>query len=229
MRPRQLRSALACALVSITAVLALAGPASAAAPASKRREPDPVALFAADALTALAGVSAARAAHQVDRMGVSLDLGVTEVDRATTAYTEALVRLATLVSPRAESTAPSTLAATWTATSDARMTVVLSALSQVGTPYRWLGSTPGHFDCSGLVQWSWSQVGVALPRAARSQIRATVKRTPNELKAGDIVYHRDHVSLYLGLGTAVVSAPRTGKLVEIRDWGRETKFGSPLT
>jgi cell wall-associated NlpC family hydrolase len=109
------------------------------------------------------------------------------------------------------------------------MIVVLSALAQVGTPYRFAGASPGAFDCSGLVQWAWSQVGVSLPRSARSQMRASAVRKSFELRAGDLVYHYDHVSMYLGAGNAIVNAPQTGKRVEIRDWGRETKFGSPIT
>jgi cell wall-associated NlpC family hydrolase len=212
------------------ALLALAGPAEAAAPAKKKRDPDPVALLATDALSALGVLHAARAAHQVDPTGFGLEVGIEEVDGATSAYTQALARLADAVSPRAASTSASTLAPIWASTSEARMTVVLSALAQVGTPYRYAGASPGAFDCSGLVQWAWSQVGVSLPRSARSQITSAAARKSFELKAGDIVYHRNHVSMYLGAGTAIVNAPETGKRVEVRDWGRrDTKFGSPLT
>jgi cell wall-associated NlpC family hydrolase len=228
MRPHQFRSALACALVGLMAVLAFAGPAEAAS-AAKKRDPDPVALLATDALSALSVLNSARAAHQVDLAGVGVEVGIDEVDFARSAYTQALARLADAVSPHAASTVPSTLAAIWVSTSDARMTVVLSALAQVGTPYRYAGAAPGAFDCSGLVQWSWSQVGVSLPRSARSQITMAAARKSFELKAGDIVYHRDHVSMYLGAGNAIVNAPQTGKRVEVRDWGRETKFGSPIT
>ena len=229
MRPHQLRSALACALVVLLAVLGLAGRADAA-PAGKNRPPDPVSLLATDALSALSVLHAARAAHQVDPTGPGLELGVDAVDSATSAYAQALARLAEAVSPRAATTVPSTLAAIWTSTSEARMTVVLSALAQVGTPYRYAGAAPGAFDCSGLVQWSWSQVGVSLPRSARSQITVAAARKSYELKAGDIVYHRNHVSMYLGAGNAIVNAPETGKRVEVRDWGRrDTKFGSPIT
>ena len=229
MRPHKLRSVLACALIVIMAVLALAGPADAASSA-KKRDPDPVALLATDALSALSVLNSARAAHQVDLTRVGLEVGMDEVDFATSAYTQALARLAEAVSPRAASTGPSTLAAIWVSTSEARMTVVLSALAQVGTPYRYGGVEPGAFDCSGLVQWAWSQVGVSLPRSARSQITAAAARKSFELKAGDIVYHKNHVSMYLGAGNAIVNAPETGKRVEVRDWGRrDTKFGSPLT
>ncbi|PZS19298.1 MAG: hypothetical protein DLM60_10440, partial [Pseudonocardiales bacterium] len=46
-----------------------------------------------------------------------------------------------------------------------------AALSQRGTRYRSGGSGPGGFDCSGLVQWSYRQAGLHLPRTAAAQSR----------------------------------------------------------
>ena len=46
-----------------------------------------------------------------------------------------------------------------------------TAQSAVGTPYRPGGDSPKTgFDCSGLVCWSYEQVGIQLPRSARDQI-----------------------------------------------------------
>ena len=46
-----------------------------------------------------------------------------------------------------------------------------AAASRVGYPYVWGGSGPTTFDCSGLVQWSFAQAGVVMPRVAADQAR----------------------------------------------------------
>ncbi|MGH9157664.1 MAG: C40 family peptidase [Acidimicrobiales bacterium] len=49
--------------------------------------------------------------------------------------------------------------------------VIAAAMTQLGVPYRWGGTTPGvGFDCSGLVQWAFAQAGVTLPRTTSQQI-----------------------------------------------------------
>ena len=59
--------------------------------------------------------------------------------------------------------------------------VVDTALSFQGTPYRAAGADPSGFDCSGLVQYVFWQHGVAMPRTVAEQFRAgrQVERRPN--------------------------------------------------
>src|SRR5690606_18218088 len=67
--------------------------------------------------------------------------------------------------------------------------VVQLAASQIGKPYVWGGASPEtSFDCSGLVQWTYRQIGISVPRTAQQQFNATVRLTPEQLQSGDLVF-----------------------------------------
>ncbi|MBB6120909.1 C40 family peptidase [Nocardiopsis algeriensis] len=96
-----------------------------------------------------------------------------------------------------------------------------AAESQKGAPYVWGGSGPGGFDCSGLVQWSFAQAGVDLPRVADAQTRAGTRIGYSSAERGDILYWSDggsayHVAIYLGNGR-MIDAPHSGEQVRERD------------
>lgn len=77
-----------------------------------------------------------------------------------------------------------------------------AALSQVGTPYVWGGTTPAGFDCSGFVQWAYQQAGVELPRTAEEQaIGQSV--AAEQLQPGDLAVWDGHVAMYIGDGMMV--------------------------
>src|SRR5438445_11937450 len=62
----------------------------------------------------------------------------------------------------------------------------------VGKPYRYGGSTPAKgFDCSGLVQYSFRQAGVALPRDTEQQRRASASIRVSSLRRGDLVFFNE--------------------------------------
>jgi cell wall-associated NlpC family hydrolase len=96
--------------------------------------------------------------------------------------------------------------------------VVSIALQYLGIPYEWGGVTPQGFDCSGLVQYVFAQVGVSLPHYTVSQwnYAGAVPVAPNELQPGDLVFFNglDHVGIYLGYGY-FVDAPHAGASVRI--------------
>jgi cell wall-associated NlpC family hydrolase len=93
-------------------------------------------------------------------------------------------------------------------------------LGQIGVPYRWGGSAPGGFDCSGLVYWAYRELGITLPRVAEDQARVGVPVAPGELQPGDVVFFADssgyvhHEGLYIG-GGRMVHAPQSGEAVRI--------------
>lgn len=90
------------------------------------------------------------------------------------------------------------------------------AMLTLGTPYRYGGTTPAGFDCSGLMLWAWNLAGVQLPRTAAEQRSATRSITRGELQIGDLVfsYGTGHVGMYIG-NDQMVHSPRTGKSVEV--------------
>ncbi|MFC7545083.1 NlpC/P60 family protein [Plantactinospora sp. GCM10030261] len=96
-------------------------------------------------------------------------------------------------------------------------TAVRFAHAQLGKPYRWGGSGPDGFDCSGLTSAAWAAAGVRLPHNAARQWRAVSRVSRTQLRPGDLVfYYADihHVGLYVGSGK-VIHAPRTGERIRI--------------
>jgi cell wall-associated NlpC family hydrolase len=102
-------------------------------------------------------------------------------------------------------------------------TMLKAAMSRRGLPYVWGAAGPESFDCSGLVQWSFAQAGVVMPRVAADQARSGPAVPVSQLAPGDLLfYHTDptapgyisHVAIYLGNGW-MIQAPEPGRDVEV--------------
>ena len=75
--------------------------------------------------------------------------------------------------------------------------------SQAGKPYEWGGTGPNAYDCSGLVQWAFRQVGIALPRTTWEQARAGSAVPFGSMMPGDVVIVNadgSHEGIYAGGG-----------------------------
>lgn len=92
---------------------------------------------------------------------------------------------------------------------------VRHALTQLGVPYRWGGTTPGiGLDCSGLTQWAYGEAGLNIPRLAQEQdIGAAV--ASDSVLPGDLAVWDGHVAMIVGDGT-MVEAGDPVKLSPIR-------------
>ncbi len=104
---------------------------------------------------------------------------------------------------------------------DAGRRAVDEAMAQLGVRYRYGGSTPDGFDCSGLVQYAYQRAGIALPRESREQRRRSTPLVGRAaLAPGDLLFfHRGrggalHVGLYVG-DNRFVHAPSRGKGVRV--------------
>ncbi|MFJ2770143.1 NlpC/P60 family protein [Streptomyces sp. NPDC087300] len=102
------------------------------------------------------------------------------------------------------------------AASSSRAAAALAAArSAVGRPYVWGANGPSGFDCSGLMQWSYGQAGVGLPRTSQAQRYAGRQVPLSQARPGDLVAYRDdasHIGMYMGNGQ-VVHAPYPGAAV----------------
>jgi cell wall-associated NlpC family hydrolase len=119
--------------------------------------------------------------------------------------------------------------AEWGAVDAPKQHALLSAMSQIGVPYRSRMSKPGRgFDCSGLVLFAYSQAGIGLPRSSRDQIRAATQIDRATLEPGDLVYYPGHISMYLG-DDFVIHSPQPGQEVEVREmFDRSLRYGDAV-
>lgn len=93
---------------------------------------------------------------------------------------------------------------------------VAIARKMIGVPYRWGGSSPSGFDCSGLVMWAYGRLAVQLPHSSYELFRLGRQVGRWAMKPGDLVffYGAGHVGIYLGHGK-FVHATHTGDHVRI--------------
>ncbi len=105
-----------------------------------------------------------------------------------------------------------------------RRMVCDNALSMIGVPYLWGGSSACGIDCSGLAQWSYRTAGISILRDAHEQYQEERKVEPPFLP-GDLVFYFEeengvrrisHVSISLG-GWVVIHSSRKYDGVYISD------------
>jgi len=99
------------------------------------------------------------------------------------------------------------------------------ALQQVGVPYRYGGSTPSGFDCSGLVHYSYASAGKSVPRTTTALWAELAPIQNHDMRVGDLLFFKisgkmSHVGMYLGNGR-FVHAPSSGKTVSVESLGSD--------
>lgn len=106
--------------------------------------------------------------------------------------------------------------------------LVQLAYSLVGSPYVSGGNTPAGFDCSGFVQYVYSQIGISVSRSSTTQINDGVAVSYENAMPGDILSWgyvdgvATHSAIYVGEGKMIHSTnPRQGVIVsDVAGWTR---------
>jgi cell wall-associated NlpC family hydrolase len=105
--------------------------------------------------------------------------------------------------------------------------------AQIGrTPWVFQGSSPRAWDCSGLVKWTYAQIGVDLYHSASTQRDSGTIVT--EPKLGDLVSFNYrgwsrayHVGIYLGPDQMIHSGGKPGdrtEIISISEWAEDNNF-----
>lgn len=88
-----------------------------------------------------------------------------------------------------------------------RDNLVKSAMSYIGTQYRWGGKSPLGIDCSGLCSMAYMLNGIIIYRDAKIKEKFPVKEICfDKAKKGDLLYFKGHIAMYLGNGRYIHSS-----------------------
>ncbi|TDE27105.1 peptidoglycan endopeptidase [Actinomadura sp. 6K520] len=94
------------------------------------------------------------------------------------------------------------------------------ASKQIGDPYRYGGTGPGSWDCSGLAGGAWRKAGVKLPRTSQQIYRAVKKKVSwKGAVKGDLLFFyggRTHVGVYAGHGYMIHAPNSRSKVKKIK-------------
>ncbi|ANU24500.1 LysM peptidoglycan-binding domain-containing protein [Planococcus donghaensis] len=116
--------------------------------------------------------------------------------------------------------------------SGAISTLVTSASSFLGTPYKWGGSAPGGFDCSGYIYYVYNQAGFSVPRTNTTGFYA-LSSPVSSPEVGDLVFFKDtyrpgisHMGIFIGNNSFIHAGGDRVQITSLNDkyWG--SKFDS---
>jgi hypothetical protein len=121
----------------------------------------------------------------------------------------------------------------WLAADLVHQLALMNGLTQLGVPYKINAATENvAFDCSGLVAFAWGTAGVALERGSSAQFASATLVKVEEAQPGDLIWRPGHISMYLGVPSAILQTPYSGRSVELQKMNDRitswVKYANPL-
>lgn len=94
--------------------------------------------------------------------------------------------------------------------------IIATAKQYIGVPYKFGGTTPKGFDCSGYLQYVFAEHKIKLPRAADDQYKIGRQVNKKSLQSGDLVFFTtyeagvSHCGIYIGSGQFIHASSSKG-------------------
>lgn len=99
--------------------------------------------------------------------------------------------------------------------------IISTAKKYIGVPYKFGGTTPKAFDCSGYLQYVFAQNGLTIPRTADEQFKLGLRTmSSSQLEPGDLVFFTtyepgaSHCGIYLGSGKFIHASSSRGVRID---------------
>ncbi|MFI5732372.1 C40 family peptidase [Kribbella sp. NPDC051587] len=112
-----------------------------------------------------------------------------------------------------------------------RAKVLKEAAKLKGKPYRYGGTTPRGFDCSGYTGYVYKAAGKKMPRTSRQQYAATTHISAKAAKPGDLIFFKNgggsvyHVGIYAGKGLLWHSSKPGTPIAKGKIWTKSVAYG----
>ncbi|AZS72605.1 glycoside hydrolase [Streptomyces lydicus] len=132
---------------------------------------------------------------------------------------EAAEARASRSSERSALSAPASTSTSTSTGTGSTATLVSFLKAQLGKAYVLGSSGPSSYDCSGLTQAAFSQIGIDLPRVSQDQSTQGTQVGLDNLQVGDILYWGSagsayHVGVYIGDGKFIGAQNSSTGIVE---------------